>query len=118
MGRGLWFFEFESPKEVGRVLRCNTRQVGGFAISLKKWSLEDGCSSRNNVEKEAWVRIVSLSMHLWTLITLKMIGDGIGGFLAMDEDTAFLSDLRWARIWVRCNGEVHPKVVEVSTSFF
>ena len=53
MGRGLWFFEFKSPKEAKRVLRGDTRKVGGFSISLKKWGHEDGCSSRNNVEKEA-----------------------------------------------------------------
>ena len=118
MGRGLWFFELESTKEAERILRCSARKFGGFTISLKKWGQEDGCNSRNNVEKEAWVRLVGLPMHLWTLKTLKRIEDGIEGFFTMDEDTTFLSDLHWARIRVKCNGKAHPKVVKVSASLF
>ena len=118
MGRGLSFFEFESSKEAERVLRCGTRKFGGFSISLKKWSQEDGCSRLNNVEKEVWVRLIGLTVHLWTLKTLKRIGDGVGGFLVMDEELAFLSDLWWARIRVKCNGKVHPKVTKVSVGLF
>ena len=56
------------------------------------------------MEKEAWVRLVGLLVHLWSRYILKRIGDGCGGFLVMDEDTAFLSELRWARIKVKCDG--------------
>ena len=66
------------------------------------------------MEKEAWVRLVGLPVHLWSRYILKRIGDGYGGFLAMDEDTAFLSELRWARIRVKCHGSIFPKVTVVT----
>ena len=64
LGRGLWMFEFESQKEAERILRCGFRRFGDFGLSLKKWSRDFGCSSVGNGEKEVWVGLVGLSVHL------------------------------------------------------
>ena len=66
------------------------------------------------MEIEAWVRLVGLPVHLWSRYILKRIEDSCGGFLAMDEDIAFLSELRWARIRVKRDGLVFPKVTVVT----
>ena len=112
--KGLWMFEFESQKEAKRILRRGSRRFGDFGLSLKKWSQDFVCSSVGNVEKEAWVKLVGLSVLLWSQYILKRIRDGCKGFLAMDEDTAFLFELRWARIRVKCDGSTLPKVTVVT----
>ena len=114
MGKGLWLFEIDNKKEAERILRGGTRNLGGFSIFLKKWAKEDGCKTERNFEEVAWVRLIGLSTHLWSRLILRRIGDRCGGFLAMDEDTTFLSDLCWARIRVKWNGKTPPPYVEVS----
>ena len=46
-----------------------------------------------NFKEATWVKLIGLPMHLWSHPILRRIGDRCGGFLAMDEDTTFLSDL-------------------------
>ena len=106
MGKGLWLFEFDNKNEAERILRVGTRNLGGFSIFLKKWAKEDICETERNFEEMAWVRLIGLPAHLWSRPILRRIGDRCGGFLAMDEDTTFLSDLCWARIRVKRNGKL------------
>ena len=42
-----------------------------------------------------------LPLHLWTGEILKKVGDGYGGFVALDEETTFKKDLQWVRILVK-----------------
>ena len=65
------------------------------------------------MEKEAWVRLVGLPIHLWSCYILKRIENGCGGFLAVDEDTTFLYELRWSRIRVKRDGSALSKVTVV-----
>ena len=44
----------------------------------------------------------------------KRIGDRCGGFVAVDENMAFLSNLRWARIRVKWDGSSNPSSAVVS----
>ena len=113
MGKGLWLFEFDKTKEAERILRFGTRRVGGFSIFLKKWAKEDGCFTERDIKEVAWVILIGLPVHLWSRPILRRIGDRCSGFLAMDEDTTFLFDLRWARIRVKWNGKTFPHYVEV-----
>ena len=107
-------FEFESQREAERILRRGSRRFGDFGLSLKKWSQDFGCNNVGNVEKAVWVRLVGLPVHLWSWYILKRIRDSWGGFLAIDEDTVFLSELRWARIKVKRDGSALPKVTVVT----
>ena len=113
MGRGLWIFEFESKKEVDRVLMFGRRRFGANLVHLRKWGQDLGCSSYENLEEKAWVRIVGLLVHLWSRKILEKIGDVCGGFLAVDEGTKLLIELCWARVLVRLGESEPPKVVEV-----
>ena len=113
MGKGLWLFEFENTKEAERILRDGSRRIGGFSFFLKKWAREDGCITERDIKEVAWVRLIGLPVHLWSCPILRRIGDCCGGFLAMDEDTTFLSDFRWARIRVKWNGKTLPQFVKV-----
>ena len=113
MGKWLWFFEFDNAKEAERILRFGTRRIGDFSIFLKKWAKEDGCITEKIFKEVAWVRLIGLPVHLWSRPILRRTGDRCGGFLAMDEDMAFMSNLQWARIWVKWNGKTLPQFVEV-----
>ena len=48
------------------------------------------------------------TVHLWSRSILRKIGNSCEGFLAMDEDTTFMVDLRWARIRVLWDGKTYP----------
>ena len=45
--------------------------------------------------------MVGLPLHLWIEQILKKIGNGCGGYIALDKDTEQRKDLRWARILVK-----------------
>ena len=108
LGRGLWLFEFESKEEVDRVLMFGKRRFGTNLVHLRTWGEDMGCSSQGNSEEKAWVRVVGLPVHLWS------IGDACGGFLAIDEDTDKLGELGWARILVKLKKSEPPNTVEVA----
>ena len=94
------------------------QEVLGISLSLKKWSQDVGCKRCKNVEEEVWVRLVGLPAHLWSRKVLRKIGDCCGGFLAVDEDTAFLIDLKWARIKVKWGGRDLLRLVEMTCGSF
>ena len=43
----------------------------------------------------------------------KKIGDGCGGFIAVDEYIAFFMELQWARILVKLEGKELPSSLEI-----
>ena len=114
MGKGLWLFGFKSPNEVRRILREGTRRLGGLSISIRKWGKDVECKVGSDKCKTVWVRLLGLPLHLWSRPVLKCIGDRCGGFVAVDENKAFLSDLCWARIRVKWDGSSNPPSAIVS----
>ena len=74
-------------------------------MQLEWWSTSSGCKGIRDQEKEAWIRVVGLPLHLWTREILKKVGDSCGGFIAMDEGTTSKTDLLWARILVKINSK-------------
>ena len=112
--RGLWLFGFESPNEARRILREGTGRFGGLPISLREWGKDVGCMVRRERCRTAWVRLLRLSLHLWSRPILKRIGDKCGGFDAVDENTTFLINPRWARVRVKWDGSSNSRSVVVS----
>lgn len=94
LGRGLLLFEFESPSEAERVLARGKRSIKKNFLILDRWNLEVGCLCKDSFAKEAWVRVVGLPLHMWSREEFKSIGDGCGGFIAVDEDTTSLTELQ------------------------
>ena len=72
-------------------------------MQLEWWSPSSGCKGVRDTEKEVWIRVVGLPLHLWTGEIMKKVGDSCGGFVAMDEGTTTKTDLIWARILVKIN---------------
>ncbi|KAL6349008.1 hypothetical protein AAG906_033664 [Vitis piasezkii] len=68
--------------------------------------------------EKAWVRVVGLPLHLWNREVFKLIGDGCGGFIAVDDKTDSMTKLQWARLLVKMAGSLLGKgatVDEVET---
>ncbi|WJZ85239.1 hypothetical protein VitviT2T_004785 [Vitis vinifera] len=63
--------------------------------------------------KEAWVRVVGLPLHLWSREVFKLIGDGCGGLINVDEKTFSMANLQWARLLVRVEGRDFPSSVQL-----
>ncbi|RVW78525.1 hypothetical protein CK203_049792 [Vitis vinifera] len=53
------------------------------------------------------------SLHLWNRDVLKLIGDGCGGFIAVDNKTDSLAELQWARMLVKMVGRDTPSSVQI-----
>ena len=85
------------------VMENGSRICRGGVMQLEWWSPYSGCKGIRDQEKEAWIRVVGLPLHLWAGEILKKVGDSCGGFVAMDEGTASKTDLLWARILVKIN---------------
>ena len=113
LGRGLLLFEFELLSEAERVLLRGKRKVKDNVLFLGKWHPEVGCFCNGANANEAWVRVVGLPLHLWSREVFKLIGDGYGGLIAMDENTDFMAELQWARLLVKVVDKDLPTSVQL-----
>lgn len=52
-------------------------------------------------------------LHLWSKELIKKIGNVCGGFIVVDEDTACMTNLQWARILVKSVGKILPRELHV-----
>ena len=94
-GGALLLFEFEDKFEAERVLARGSRKIKVNFLHLARCTPEAGCFLKSDVVKEVWVRVLGLPLHLWSQEVLKKTGDCCGGFVAVDNDTAFLSNLQY-----------------------
>ena len=72
-----------------------------------------GCFRNGSHAKEAWVKVVGLPLHLWSREVFKRIGESSGGFIAVDEETTFFSQLQWAHILVRASRKNRSSSLQV-----
>ena len=113
LGKGLLLFEFELLSEAERILLRGKRRVKDNVLFLEKWHPEVGCFCNGANGNEAWVRVVGLPLHLWSREVFKLIGDGCGGLIAMDENRDFMVELQWARLLVKVVGRDLPTSVQL-----
>ena len=113
LNHNYFFMGFEVPEEAMRVMEYGSRVCSGGVMQLEWWSQSSGCKGIRDKEKEVWVRVVGLPLHLWTGENLKKVGDSCGGFIAMDEGTASKTDLLWARILVKSNNNAKSDSVNL-----
>ena len=113
MGGGLLLFEFKLYSEAERVLARGKRKVLGSVLFLERWHPEVGCFRNGAFANEAWVRVVALPLHLWNHEVFKLIGDGCGGFIAVDNKTDSMAELQWARLLVKMMGRDLPTSVQI-----
>ena len=103
LNQNLFFMGFELSEEAIWVMENGSRICRGGVMQLEWWSPLSGCKGIRDQEKEAWIRVVVLPLHLWTGEILEKVGDSCGGLVAMDEGTTSKTDLLWARILVKIN---------------
>ncbi|RVW99755.1 hypothetical protein CK203_029302 [Vitis vinifera] len=104
LGGVLVLFEFKNKCEAELVLLKGNKRFKERGFLLQRWRLEVGCFWNEIHAKEVWVRIVGISLHLWSREVFKRIGETCGGFIAIDEKTIFFSQLQWTYILVRAIG--------------
>ena len=98
------FFEFELLSEIECVLVRDKRMVKDNVLFLEKWYPKVGCFCYGTNTNEAWVRVVGLSLHLWSPELFKLIGDDCGGLIVVNENTNSMAKLQWPRILVKVVG--------------
>ena len=113
MDEGRALLEFEKAAEARKTLDGGDRLVGGIHVDLKLWSPCYGCLEEGELEEEVWVRIKGLPLSLWNPSILRRVGDECGGFVAMDDPTEKMEDLRWARILVKTKRGEMPSSIEI-----
>ena len=112
-GGFLLLLDFELSLEAKRVVSRGSRRCLDKVLHLVRWTPKVGCLLEGGSPKEVWVRVLGLPLHLWSREVLQKIGDGCGGFVALDDDIAMLSHLQSARILVRSCGRVKPGSLQV-----
>ena len=63
--------------------------------------------------EEVWIRVVGLSLHLWSQELLKMIGDNCEGYMAINKGTTLRTKVSWARILVKNVEMTKPSVINI-----
>ena len=58
-----------------------------------------GCTRKESLAKEVWVRVVGLPLHLWSREVFKRIGECCGGFVAVDEKLLSSPSCSRLRFW-------------------
>ncbi|RVX18648.1 hypothetical protein CK203_006606 [Vitis vinifera] len=111
--RGKALLEFEDLSEACRVASSGSRLLGGAHLGLELWNPKTGCRVEEEMEQIAWVRIYGLPISLWSLGTLKKIGEECRGFVDMDERIRSMGEIQWARILVKTKGDFRPSLLEI-----
>ena len=105
LGGALVLFEFKNKCEANMVLLRGCRRFEDREFILQRWGPEVGCTWNESHAKEGWVRVVGLPLHLWSREVFKRIGECCGGYVVVDKETTFFSQLQWARILVKVLGK-------------
>ena len=87
LNNDLLFMEIFDPEEAKWVLEAGRRWFRGGSLQIDWWSPKSGCVKKKNMAKEVRMRVVGLPLHLWTVETLRRIGDSRGGFVDVYQDT-------------------------------
>ena len=113
LNKDLFLLEFDSPEKAKWVLESGRRSFKGGDLQLEWWSPESGCIRHKDLVQEAWIRVVGLPLHLWTLEILRKIGNACGGFVAVDKNTEMKTEVKWARMLIKMVGNSRPRVVNI-----
>ena len=107
------FLSFELLSEAERVLARGKRRVKDNVLFFEKWYPRVGCFCNGTDANEAWVRVLGLPLHFWSHKVFKLIGDGCGEFIAVDENTDSMAKLQWVRILVKVVSRDLPTSVQI-----
>ena len=114
IGGPLLLIEFKNKEKADKVLLRGNRWFTESILHLDRWDPKVGCSQNGERAKSVWVRVVGLPLHFWSQEAFRKIGDCCGGFIAVDENTANLKELRWARLLVRFEDLEWPSSLHVA----
>jgi hypothetical protein len=87
-----------SPMEgdIQRLLRSKNECLHYYFSEIKPWN--PGLFA---VQREIWIQVYGIPLHIWGDDLFKMIGNKLGAFLDYDEETASMARLDVARLKIR-----------------
>ena len=90
-----FLLEFESKAEAMRVLKRGVRCFENKMLMIEKWKPDLGCFRVGSLARKdgVWVRVAGLPLQFWNQRMFKRIGDCCGGFLGVDLDTEYFTQL-------------------------
>lgn len=86
LGGSLIFFEFVDVGEAERVLCLEVKWFNGKSFFLDWLNPSIECLKEERGVREAWVRILGLSLHLWGKGLFKRLGETCGRFVVVDDE--------------------------------
>ena len=109
----LLMLKFDSPEKAKWVLESGRRSFNGGVLQLEWWRSEAGCVRSKDSVQEVWIRVVGLPLHLWKPEILRKLGDACGGFVTLDKNTEKKTEVKWARMLIKVEGNSRPSVVNI-----
>lgn len=88
-------FEIKRVNEANKVLRFGTKRLRRSILEMQKCDMAIGCLSPQKEEREVWVRVMGLMLHMRNKQILIGIGEAGGGILAFDRVMEMESHVRW-----------------------
>ena len=79
LGGALMLFEFQNKWEADMVLLKVSRRFKNRDFLLQRLGPEVGCTWKESLAKEVWVRIVGLPLHLWSREVFRELESVVGG---------------------------------------
>lgn len=82
-------------------------------MSLEWWSSIVGSEWMNKGSKPRWAKAFGIPLHARAINTYRIIGDLVGGYIYVDEDTWNRSHLQRARICIISSNLVSVAMIEL-----
>ncbi|GAU43791.1 hypothetical protein TSUD_285430 [Trifolium subterraneum] len=93
MGGNMALLRSPVEGDVERLMRRKKDSLDYYFSKLKPWN--PGLFAIN---REVWIKVYGIPLHIWGEKLFKMVGAKLGGFLDFDEDTAALGRFDVARL--------------------
>ncbi|KAK2457642.1 hypothetical protein QL285_004891 [Trifolium repens] len=93
MGGNMAILRSSMEGDVARLLRSKNECLKYYFSDLKPWN--PGLLA---IQREVWVQVYDIPLHIWGENLFKLVGNNLGEFLDFDEETARMARFDMARI--------------------
>jgi hypothetical protein len=109
MGGNLVLIRSKVEGDVGRLLRSKNECLKYFFSEIKPWG-----PGLRTVQREVWVQVYGIPLHVWGDSFFKLVGSKLGVFLDFDFETASMARFDVARLKILTSSwEIIDTVIKV-----